>query len=93
MLPALASAPAPEIDLLAAFTAHAARLGLRGVNQIPRARAFLRRWPDPQAWADEPLQVRLNSSNNSVVMFLMLHGHLRPGYDYLVRRKLTSFWR
>ena len=93
MPPVLASAPAPEIDLLAAFTAHSAQLGLRGVNQVPRARSFLRRWPDPQAWADEPLQVRLNPSSNSVVMFLMLNGHLRPGYDYLVRRKLGSFWR
>ncbi len=26
-------------------------------------------------------------------MFLLLGGHLRPGYDYLIRRKLPSFWR
>ena len=26
-------------------------------------------------------------------MFLMLTGHLRPGYDYLIRRKLSVFWR
>jgi hypothetical protein len=26
-------------------------------------------------------------------MFLMLAGHLRPGYDYLIRRKLPVFWR
>jgi hypothetical protein len=26
-------------------------------------------------------------------MFLMLAGHLRPGYDYLIRRKLFVFWR
>ena len=26
-------------------------------------------------------------------MFLMLAGHLRPGYDYLIRRKLPGFWR
>jgi hypothetical protein len=23
----------------------------------------------------------------------MVHGYLRPGYDYLVARKLSSFWR
>ena len=26
-------------------------------------------------------------------MFLMLAGHLRPGYDYLIGRKLTVSWR
>ena len=32
-----------------------------------------------------PLQPLLN--------FLMLHGHLRPGYDYLLERKLTVILR
>ena len=30
---------------------------------------------------------------HSFLMFLLLGGHLRPGYDYLLRRKLPSFWR
>ena len=34
-----------------------------------------------------------DDGERSFVMFLMMAGHLRPGYDYLVRRKLTSFWR
>jgi hypothetical protein len=100
MPPALAYAPVPEIglpevDLLAAFQAHTAKLGLRGVNQDKAARGFLRRWPDPQAWADEPLAIRLAlpQGTRSFLMFLLLGGHLRPGYDYLVRRKLPSFWR
>lgn len=95
MPPVLAYAPAAEVDLLAGFAEHAARLGLHGVNQQRAARAFLRRWPDPQAWASEPLQVRLALSDvsRSFLMFLLLGGHLRPGYDYLVRRKLPSFWR
>jgi integrase len=95
MLPAPACAPEPEPDLLAAFTEHAARTGLHGVNHVRAARAFLRRWPDPQSWAAEPLQVRLAvpDSARSFMMFLLMAGHLRPGYDYLVRRKLTSFWR
>jgi integrase len=95
MPPAPGYAPAAEVDLLAGFAEHAARVGLRGANQARAARAFLRRWPDPQAWAAEPLEVRLAvpDSARSFVMFLLMAGYLRPGYDWLVRRKLTSFWR
>ena len=38
MPPALAYAPAPEVDLLAAFTAQLSRLGLTGVNLSARRR-------------------------------------------------------
>jgi len=95
MLPALASAPACELDLLTEFTEHAGRLGLHGANQDRAARSFLRCWPDPQDWAAEPLEVRLALPVNSrsFLMFLMFGRHLRPGYDYLIRRKLASFWR
>ena len=48
MPPALGYAPAPEVDLLAAYAKHCDRLGLTGVNLRPAARTFLRRWPDPQ---------------------------------------------
>jgi integrase len=95
MPPVLAYAPAPEVDLLAAYDEHCDRLGLISVNLRSAARTFLRRWPDPQRWADEPLASRLavSHSTRSFVMFLMLAGHLRPGYDYLIRRKLSAFWR
>ncbi|MDT7761790.1 MAG: hypothetical protein QOC63_1210 [Mycobacterium sp.] len=95
MPPVLAYAPAPEVDLLAAYDEHCDRLGLISVNLRSAAGTFLRRWPDPQAWAGEPLEVRLTVSHTtrSFVMFLMLAGHLRPGYDYLIRRKLPVFWR
>jgi integrase len=95
MPPALAYAPAAEVDLLAGFVEHTERLGLHGTNQHKAARAFLRRWPDPQDWAAEALPVRLTlpSVARSFLMFLLLGGHLRPGYDYLLRRKLPSFWR
>lgn len=95
MLPALAYAPEAEVDLLAAFVEHTARIGLHGVNQHKAAQAFLRRWPDPQDWAAEPLATRLAlpSMSRSFLMFLLLGGYLRPGYDYLLRRKLPSFWR
>ena len=29
----------------------------------------------------------------SLLMFLMAHRWLRPGWDWLVSRKLSSFWR
>lgn len=95
MPPVLAYAPAPEVDLLAAYGEHCDRLGLVSVNLRPAARTFLRRWPDPQRWAREPLEMRLTVSHptRSFVMFLMLAGYLRPGYDYLVHRKLSVFWR
>jgi hypothetical protein len=59
------------------------------------ARRFLVRWPDPSDWAKESLHLRLHSDGHArpFVMFLMLHRHLRPGYDFLVRRKLPSIWR
>jgi len=55
MPPVLAYAPAPEVDLPAAYREHCDRLGLTSVNLRSAARTFLRRWPDPQRWADEPL--------------------------------------
>jgi integrase len=59
------------------------------------ARAFLNRWPDPQAWADQPLATRLsvNSSTRPLLNYLMLAGQLRPGYDYLLERKLSALLR
>ena len=46
-------------------------------------------------WAAEPLGVRLSacSAARPLITFLMLHGHLRPGYDYLLERKISSLWR
>ncbi|MCA1701979.1 MAG: site-specific integrase [Actinobacteria bacterium] len=95
MPPVHAYALEPDVDLLAAYATNCTRLGLTGVNLPKAAASFLRRWPDPQQWAGEPMQVRLAASadKRAFVMFLMLTGYLRPGYDYLVRRKLPTFWR
>ena len=56
---------------------------------------FFARWSDPQAWAVEPLTVRLAtpSQTRPLLNFLMLHGHLQPGYDYLLERKLSALPR
>jgi hypothetical protein len=99
MRPALANEPAAEPpaveELLAAYAVHLTVTG-RGHSGSDRgARAFLKRWPTPQDWADEPLAVRLEASavTKAFVMFLIIDRRLRPGWDYLVERKLSSFWR
>jgi integrase len=104
MLPATASAPGsgaaaqplprgPEL-----FEGYRAALAARGAGNrrfLGAARAFLARWPDPQAWAEQPLPVRLSagSSVRPLLNYLMLAGFLRPGYDYLLGRKLPAVLR
>jgi len=57
---------------------------------INAAWAFLGSWPDPAAFAAEPLkrQLALSVSQRPFVTFLMLTGRLRPGDDYLAHRKI-----
>jgi len=82
-------------DLASDYVAHLARTGRGNCNSEANARRFLRRWPEPQEWAAQPLAQRLSEGPNtrSFLTFLIVHGHIRPGYDYLVSRKLASFWR
>lgn len=56
------------------------------------ARSFLARWPDPQAFAAEPLDIQLacDSQTRPFITFLLLSDGLRPGYEYLVHRKFSS---
>lgn len=56
------------------------------------ARAFLKRWPAAQAFAAEPLSVRLACGRHTrpFITFLLLSDRLRPGYDYLVQRKFAG---
>ena len=98
MPPAVANARSAERlagELLGGYDAHLARTGRGGGGYARAARSFLRRWPYPQHWAAQPLGARLaeGKQTHSFLMFLMVYGHLRPGYDYLVSRKLSSFWR
>jgi integrase len=95
---ATASAPAaerPPGDLLAGFAAHLALTGRGNSASTQAAKSFLRRWPTPQGWSEQPLDVRLAASpaTTSFLLFLMVHRWLQPGWDWLVARKLTSFWR
>src|SRR5947207_14746062 len=97
MLPATVSAPAaePPASILAAYAAHRARSGRGNVLCHRAAGAFVRRWPDVQDWAGLPLRRRLaaDHSTRPFITFLMVSRRLRPGWDYLVARKLSSLWR
>ncbi len=85
----------PARDLLADYATHLALTGRGNSAYTSAARSFMRRWPDPQDWAAQSFARRLGEGpqTTSFLMFLMVHGWLQPGYDYLVSRKLSSFWR
>jgi integrase len=91
-----ANAPSPDpAELLRAWIAYLETRGRRvSKNTVGPARRFLRRWPDPQAFADEPLEVRLglHETTFGFLSFLMVEGHLRPGYDFLLARKFSRLW-
>jgi len=98
MLPAPANAPSSGWEpggLLAGYLATLRKRGAGNSAFTAGARAFLRRWPDPQAWAAQPLSARMTmwSSTRPLINYLMLFGHLRPGYDYLLERKLPAVLR
>ncbi len=101
MPPASASAPCDgprrpsPSELLGGYQAALAARGAGNKSFLCAARSFLACWPDPQAWAAEPLPVRLSASNSAkpFLNYLMLSGQLRPGYDYLLERKLPAALR
>ncbi len=101
MPPASASAPSNPgrrlvpSDLLGGYQAALAARGAGNKPFLSAARSFLARWPDPQAWAAEPLPVRLSASPSArpFLNYLMLSGQLHPGYDYLLARKLPAVLR
>lgn len=93
-----ADSPLPALRGEALRTAYLNHLVETGRGNVPyerAARRFFDAWPDPQAWAGLPLQERLSadSATRPVITFLMLHHRLRPGYDYLLSRKLSPIWR
>src|SRR5271157_1484046 len=81
------------------YDAYRGWLAARGVGNHTfdsGARCFLARFPDPQDWAGLPLAARLAGTRPQLqpfLNFLMLHGHLRPGYDYLLDRKFHAILR
>jgi integrase len=102
MLPAPANAPSsrprPRSGPQTLLRQYLASLTARGAGNSSferAARTFLTRWPDPQRWAEQPLTARLSAgaATRPLLTYLMLAGHLRPGYDYLLERKLPSLLR
>lgn len=98
MLPETVSAPGasrPVGDLLAEYARHQMVTGRGNSTTTQGAKTFMRLWPNPQDWTAQPLADRLaeGPQTNPFLIFLMVHGWLQPGYDYLVSRKLSSFWR
>src|SRR5665647_3350261 len=81
--------------LFADYQAYLGATGRGNTAYTQAAKTFFRRWPDPNAWAAQPLEARLalNSPTRPIITFLMLHHDLHPGYDYLLERKLASIWR
>jgi site-specific recombinase XerD len=97
MPPASANALAAKRprDLLGDYAAHLRCVEPQKRAYLSAARLFVERWPTPQGWAAQPLGRRLAAGSHlrPFLLFLMVNGHLRPGYDYLAARKLVNFWR
>ncbi len=94
-LPALANAPRPEPDLVGAFGAWLAERHTTCESYTQAARRFFARWPDPAAWAAQPLEARLRLGRNLrvVVNWLILYQDLHPGYDWLVATTPNTCWQ
>ena len=90
----LAIASVPSADWHAPYLDYLGR-GRGNTVYWRAARQFFQRWPDPSRWVGELLETRLSagSATRPIITFLMLHRGLRPGYDYLLERKLSPIWR
>ena len=96
MPPVKTAVPPQAAGIYDAYRGWLAARGVGNKSFDSGARCFLARFPDPQAWAGLPLTARLAGTRpqlQPLLNFLMLHGHLRPGYDYLLDRKLTVILR
>jgi len=89
------SVPAHSKAIYESFLADLEISGRETRLSAQAARRFLVRYPDLQSWSARPLSARLRADVHiwPFVMFLMLHRHLRPGYDFLLARKMPSIWR
>ena len=96
MPPVKTAVPPQAAPIYGAYLGWLAARGVGNHTFESGARCFLARFPDPQAWAAQPLAARQAGTRphlQPLLNFLMLHGHLRPGYDYLLDRKLTAILR
>ena len=96
MPPVKTAVPAQAAAIYHAYRDCLAARGVGNKTSGSGARCFLARFPDPQVRADLPLEQPLADTRphlQPLLNFLMLHRHLRPGYDYLLERKLTAIVR
>jgi site-specific recombinase XerD len=95
MPPKPLAVPAMAIDFYEDYLAWLRARGVGSRTFYSAARAFLVCFPDPQAWARRPLpdRLRATSAQGPLLRYLMLHGHLQPGYDFLLERKLHAVLR
>jgi site-specific recombinase XerD len=96
MPPVKTAVPPQAAPVYDAYRGWLAARGAGNKKSDSGARCFLARFPDPQDWAGLPLAARLAGTRSHLqplLNFLMLHGHLRPGYDYLLDRKLIVILR
>jgi site-specific recombinase XerD len=96
MPPSCLAVPGEAVCLYDAYLGWLSRRGVGNRTFYSGARSVLARFPDPQSWAALPLTDRLTVSTSQIrplLSFLMLHGHLQPGYDYLLERRLHSVLR
>jgi integrase len=89
--------PVPEqaAGLYEGFRGWLSARGVGNHSYFVGAKNFLRRFPDPQAFTAQAVEARLAEGGHvrPLLTYLMLHGHLRPGYDYLLERRLHSVLR
>jgi site-specific recombinase XerD len=87
--------PDEAVDLYDGYLDWLEARGVGNRSFLSGARGFLVRWPDPQSWAGLPLEVRLGvgSQTRPFLNFLMFHGQLLPGYDFLLERRLHAVLR
>ena len=87
--------PEKRVQLYRDYLAWLVTRGVGNKTFFSGARTFLIRFPDPQAWAGLSLDERLQAGSHvhPFLNFLMLHRHLRPGYDFLLGRRFHGMLR
>ncbi|MDA8316977.1 MAG: tyrosine-type recombinase/integrase [Actinomycetota bacterium] len=87
--------PAEAAHLYEAYLAWSSSRGVGNKTFDSASRTFLVRFPDPEKWASQPLEVRLraNGALRPFLNFCMFFGHLHPGYDWLLERRLHAVLR
>ncbi|RNL48645.1 integrase [Arthrobacter oryzae] len=94
MLPADANNPRAEDPALvvAEYRDYLASRGHGSMPAFSAARTFMARWPVPEDWLGEPLEMRWETRHHTTpfILFLMLTGRIHGDYGYLLETRLTN---